>query len=156
MKKELLASLLFLMGTCLYAQKTVEYHFQDTQARALDATANAYVKPMTVELEILPDAKRVFSVTLTKSKVENDLRGDLSNIRSYVTFLYSDEAHADIILTPVFNIETNDAGGYIVTVKGFPAIYKNWKTATQADYEWIRLVQVDDTTDKEKTKTISK
>ena len=150
------------IGTCLYAQKTVTtyaYHYQDAQARALNATASAYVKPMTVELEVLSDAPTIFRAQLTEDKYKELMGngGDITRerVRAYVTFLYSENVNADIILSPVFNIDRHEGRGCDVTVKGVPAIYKNWKSATQADYEWIRLIQAEHTSDKEKTKAIS-
>ena len=50
------------------------------------------------------------------------------------------EDGADAIVAATFNFRTNDDGkGYTITITGYPASFVNWKTASEADYEWIRM-----------------
>ena len=65
------------------AQKTT-VKYQDTQARLLDVTSNAYVKPLTVELKVDTSKGRIVDVwPLTKEQVEVEMGGDIANIRSW-------------------------------------------------------------------------
>ena len=67
------------------------------------------------------------------------MRGDLTNVRSRAVYLSSQKHNADVIVAPMFNVETSkDGKGYQVTVTGFPAYFKNWQPAKESDYEWIR------------------
>ena len=49
-----------------------------------------------------------------------------------------------MIVAATYNFYTNpartgDDDWYILEVKGFPAKFKNWHTATPDDYEWMKL-----------------
>lgn len=139
------------------AQKTT-VKFQDTQARMLDVETNAYVKPMTVELQMLNSGNRINDVwTLTVEQVES-MKGDIANIRSYGLFMSSQKHNADVIVGATFNLVSEDVRekGYKLEVVGFPAKFVNWKTATQADYEWIRMEKTNTVSEKDKLKAIVK
>lgn len=136
------------MCAASYAQKT-EFRFQDTQARLLDVTSNAYVKPLTVELKVLTTTRVNEIIKLTKQEVEQDMNGDLSNIRSYAVYRASQLHNCDVIVAATFNVRTAD-GGYEVNIIGYPANFVNWKTATQDDYEWIRMEKTATTSEREK------
>lgn len=131
-----------------YAQKS-EFRFQDTQARLLDVNSNAYVKPLTVELKVLTTTRVSEIIKLTKQEVELDMKGDLNNIRSYAVYRASQLHNCDVIVAATFNVRTAD-GGYEVNIIGYPANFVNWKTATQADYEWIKMEKTQTTSDREK------
>ena len=146
--KKIFLALLLISGSVAVAnaQKTsVKIH--DTQARTVDVSPTTYVKPLTVELEVSANGKVTDTWSLSKEQVEVQMGGILENIRSWGLYASCQKWKADVIVAPIFNFRTNDAGdGYILTVIGFPANFKNWRTATESDYEWIRL---------EKTQTIN-
>lgn len=146
--KKIVIALLLISSTFAVAdaQKTsVKIH--DTQARTVDVSPTTYVKPLTVELEVSANGKVTDIWSLSKDQVEVQMGGILENIRSWGLYASCQKWKADVIVAPIFNFRTNDEGdGYILTVIGFPANFKNWRTATESDYEWIRL---------EKTQTIN-
>lgn len=131
---------------------------QDTQARLLDVTSNAYVKPLTVELKVDHSKGRIRDEwTLTKEQAESEMKGDIVNIRSYAVYMSSQKHNADVIVAATFNFRTNDEGtGYLITVVGYPATFQNWKTAEASDYEWIRMEKTLTTTDREKISAVVK
>ena len=136
------------MCTISFAQKS-EFRFQATQARLLDVMSNAYVKPLTVELQIISSKHVSEIIKLTKQEVEQDMKGDLENVRSYAVYRASQLHDCDVIVAATFNIRT--AGdGYEVNIIGYPANFVNWKTATQADYEWIQMEKTVTTSEREK------
>jgi hypothetical protein len=136
------------MCTISFAQKS-EFKFQATQARLLDVMSNAYVKPLTVELQIISSKHVSEIIKLTKQEVEQDMKGDLENVRSYAVYRASQLHDCDVIVAATFNIRT--AGdGYEVNIIGYPANFVNWKTATQADYEWIQMEKTVTTSEREK------
>lgn len=148
MKKALLLIVAMAMCIVSYGQKT-EFRFQDTQARLLDVTSNAYVKPLTVELQVLTNKRISEVIKLTRQEVEQDMKGDLTNIRSFAVYRASQLHDCDVIVAATFNIRT--AGeGYEVNIIGYPANFVNWKTASQADYEWIKMEKTVTTSDKDK------
>lgn len=131
---------------------------QDTQARLLDVTSNAYVKPLTVELKVDHSKGRIRDEwTLTKEQAESEMKGDIVNIRSYAVYMSSQKHNADVIVAATFNFRTNDEGtGYLITVVGYPATFQNWKTAEASDYEWIRMEKTLTTADREKISAVVK
>ena len=145
-KKLILVIFLTFIGAIgAYAQKT-NVRMQETQARLLDVTSNAYVKPLTKD-----------EWALTREQAEQEMNGDLVNIRSYAIYMSSQKHNADVIVAATFNVKTNDDGnGYKVTVIGYPATFINWKTAEASDYEWIRMEKTLTTADKDKIAAVIK
>lgn len=159
MKKQILIAALLTIGCTsgAYAQRD-KVKIQDTQARLLDVTSNAYVKPLTVELKVDQSKGRIRDEwTLTREQAENEMKGDIVNIRSYAVYMSSQKHNADVIVAATFNFRTNDEGtGYLITVVGYPAIFENWKTADSSDYEWIRMEKTLTTADREKISAVVK
>ena len=116
---------------------------------------NAYVKPLTVELQILKTKHISEVIHLSKQEVEVDMKGDLKNIRSYAVYRVSQIHDCDVIVAATFNIRTV-SDGYEINVIGFPANFVNWKTATQADYEWIKFGKIYTTSEFEKISPVIK
>lgn len=159
MKKQILLAAMLALGcsSTAFAQKD-RVKIQDTQARLLDVTSNAYVKPLTVELKVDKTKGRIRDEwTLTREQAESEMKGDIVNIRSYAVYMSSQKHNADVIVAATFNFRTNDEGtGYLITVVGYPATFENWKTADSSDYEWIRMEKTLTTNDREKISAIVK
>lgn len=188
MKRQLLTACLLAAGALtgtVFAQKnqtTVIEKFQDSQARLLDVTTNAHVKPQVVEFAVLPDAElrqtaqklnakgegRTFTVfgnvgrleshlRITKEKAMVELRGELTNIRSWAVFQINQAFNSDLLVGATFDIQKpEDSEFFEVTVIGYPARFTKFSSVTPADYEWIRLENSDNSTDADKTKTVRK
>lgn len=138
-------------------QRVITKKQQFTQARLLDVTSNAYVRPLTVELSVDKSKGRINDVWELSPEDVESLKNDLSNIRSYGVYMSSNKHNADVIVAATFNFRTNDAGtGYILNVVGYPATFVNWKTADTADLEWIRLEKTLTTADREKISAVVK
>ncbi len=124
------------------AQKTTTYRYEDTQARAMDIVSTGYVKPLTVELKVdATKGRQRFSYDMDREFVENDMKGDVENIRSYGLFKASAEASCDVIVAPTFHLYTNNKGGYTLEVVGYAGTFVNWKTMTNEDMSWIDKAQ---------------
>lgn len=144
-------------GQAAAQQRVVTKKQQFTQARLLDVTSNAYVKPLTVELSVDKSKGRINDIWELSLEDVESLKNDLSNIRSYGVYMSSNKHNADVIVAATFNFRTNDAGtGYILNVVGYPATFVNWKTADAADLEWIRMEKTITTADREKISAVVK
>ncbi len=156
--KKLMFILLATITLQANAQKTTTtYRYEDTQARALDMVSKGYVKPLTVEVKVDATAgRRHFSYDMEKEFVENDMRGDITNIRSYGLFKASNEAKCDVIVAPTFHLFTNDKGGYTLEIVGFAGSFVNWKTMTNEDLMWINATQVQTTGDRQQIDAVLK
>jgi hypothetical protein len=146
MKKVLLFTVAALCSVVAYAQKEVK--FQDTQARLLDVSSNAYVKPLTVELKVMSE-KHISEVIKLTAQDVRDMNGDIANIRSFAVYRASRLHDCDVIVAATFNIHSVPEG-IEVNIIGYPANFVNWKTASQADYEWIRMEKTITTDEREK------
>lgn len=125
------------------AQKTTTYHYEDTQARALDMVASGYVKPLINEVKVdATKGRQKFSIDMTKDFVEGDMKGDIVNIRSYGVFKTTEAWGCDVVVAPTFHLFTNDDQGYTLEVVGFSGNFINWRTMTDSDMEWIKMIRV--------------
>ena len=138
------------------AQKT-NIKIQDTQARLLDVQSNGYVKPLTVELKVDETKGRIRDQWVLTVDQYEEMNRDIVNVRSYAVYMSSKKHSCDVIVAATFNFHTaDDNKGYEVEVVGFPASFINWKTATQADYEWIRMEKTQTTADIDKIQAVVK
>lgn len=156
MKKAFLLLLCCLMSMSSFAQKTqtvttttahTDATYQFTQARKPQVWVEPMVKPLVVEVEVIPTAPTFWKKVLGRYKVETELEGKLENVHNYGIFLYTEETQSDMIVAATYNFYTNpnrtgDSDWYIIEIKGFPAKFKNWRSATAADYEWMKIPAV--------------
>jgi hypothetical protein len=146
------AAMLLSLGA--YAQKTT-VKFHDTQARALETTTSSHVKPLVVEVEVAP-ARFTDEWTLVEEDVKG-MNGDVANLRSWATFQSAKKHNADVIVAPMYEIKNDDKTGiFYVTVVGYEGHFKNWRSVNSTDYDWIRLEEVVDTSDRKKVEAIVK
>ena len=156
--KRIFILLIALVSCCLAASaQRGQTSIQETQARLLDVNPNAYVRPLTVEVQVTNEGRITDTWPLTGEQV-NALNGDLANIRSWGVFQSSRKHNCDLIVAATFDFKTDpmNQGMYILTVVGFPANFVNWKTATDADMEWIKSEKATKVSDGEKIKAIVK
>ncbi len=135
----LMAAIALMTAVSAQAQKNVTMSVEDTQARSVDTYARAYVNPLTVELQVVGSrVQQPFHYT--PSEILNMCPNgvlNLDNIRSRAIFDLTDAQKCDAIVAATFYIKGNTTDGFDVIVKGFPANFKNWKTAEPKDYQWI-------------------
>ncbi len=146
-----------------------------TQARALNATSNAYVTPLKVELSVSPErVKDVWS--FTSEEMEINLSGDFASLKNRAIYLSSSKYDADIIVAPLVSVKTkettekvesikkkfmklgNKKDKYLIEVEvevvGYPAKYTNWGSVTEEDYKWINKETILTTDNKTKIDAI--
>lgn len=121
--------------------------FQSNQARITDAQVNVYMKPLVAEVEIikhpnLGEGMRSEIVKIPTQMAINNLGNDPQKWRSYALFQVTKLWSCDVVVAPIFNIEYDELRGdtdVSVEVKGLAGKYKNWHSATPADYDWMRI-----------------
>jgi hypothetical protein len=147
------AAMLLSLGA--YAQKTTTVKFHDTQARALETTTGSHVKPLVVEVEVAP-ARFTDEWPLSEEDVKG-MNGDVANLRSWATFQSAKKHNADVIVAPMYEIKNDDKTGvFYVTVVGYEGHFKNWRSVNSTDYDWIKLEDVVNTSDRKKVEAIVK
>lgn len=156
MKRLLLLVTCCIVAMSSFAQKTktvsettahTDATYQFTQARKPQVWVEPMVKPLVVEVDIMPEAPKFWKKTLGRHKVEVELEGKLENVYNYGIFLYTEDTKSDMIVAATYNFYTNpdrtgDGDWYIIEIKGFPAKFMNWRTATVSDYEWMKIPAV--------------
>ena len=133
-----------------------QWSFKNSQARMVSSDAHLYVRPYTVEIALVDSTRHKWRIPVTgdeyKSRMSFDNRGNINleqtqrNMQTYAVYQASVGAmptmankhiECDVILAPLFNM-TFDQSGCIIEFTGYPAVYKNWKTATIEEFErWI-------------------
>lgn len=139
----LLCGLYGLFAMDAYAQKTVKFEMQESQARVLDVNPSTYVKPVIAELSVdtskgrLHDTWTLDANELAARIIKDDDKATLQNLRTYAVYKSAEKSNCDVVIAATFDIRITDEGASI-TVIGYPANFTNWKTGTVADYEWIK------------------
>lgn len=154
MRKILMAILLgMIFANPSFAQRTTQVQYQETQARLLDVSSNAYVKPLTVELKVKDNQRIREIVKIPRSFAMVAMKADPSNWRSYAVYEVSRRKSCDVIVAATFNIKYDEVAGdqdVQVEVVGYPADFVNWQTATTQDLEWIKMEKTITTAEREK------
>ena len=146
MKKFLLSCGMLVLAISANAQKTVvtAESFSDTQARMLEVTAKRYVRPLSVDLNVI-GPRFVFKKEYTKTEVKVAMGGSLDNLRSRAIYDASAEKNCDAIVAATFKIElTSDGNFYEVEMKGFPANFDqaSWHPMNEKDYQWLEVDKI--------------
>ncbi len=127
-----------------YSQKTVKVDFQASQARFLETSPNAYMKPLIAEVVVdkakgrVRDTWKLDALELSSRTIEGNPQATLLNLKSYALFKSAEKHDCDMIIVPTFDIHITNTGA-TVSVAGYPANFAKWTTGTTADYEWILL-----------------
>ncbi len=142
-----------LYPSLTFAQKNTQIQYQETQARLLDVSANAYVKPLTVELKVKSGQRIREVVKIPRDYALVVMKGNVSNWRSYSVYEVSKRLQCDVIVAATFNIKYDEVAGdkdIEIEVVGYPADFLNWQTATTQDLEWIKLEKTITTAERDK------
>lgn len=147
----LIASLAMFMPVLCFAQKNTVVQYMNTQARRLDVSSNAYVKPLTVELKMKSQQRIREIVKISKATAMGAMNADPNNWRNYAVYEVSKRLNCDVIVAATFNIKFDEIAGdkdVQIEVVGFPADFTNWQTATNQDLEWIKTNIISTTADR--------
>lgn len=133
-----------LTAIAAHADKTVKFDFQTSEAMTMDVYPSTYIQPLVAEVVVDSRAGRIHD-TWQLSPADFQARafpGDddatLANLRAYGLFKSSEKHNCDVIVAAMFDIRINNSGATIKLI-GYPANFKNWKTGTAADYQWISI-----------------
>ncbi|MBQ8367353.1 MAG: hypothetical protein IJX40_06415 [Alistipes sp.] len=124
-----------------YVTTATTYDYRESSARLLEGNSNFIVTPTIADLSVSDkkiihketDAFAHFGVT----------RSVINNIAAYKRIALSKASkayNADILLGAEIDVETID-NHLVITVTGYPAVYKKFRNATEKDLELVRDVQ---------------
>ncbi len=151
-------------GLLLSSCKSVVKVTKDVRnVRIIDGIAEAHVKPQVVDFEIMPAAEVVSKVAslntgdrtrkfecyretgrveatfiITEKYMKEMLNSNDRKIQIWAASELARAFHADIIVGAVIEYKTCDnSDDYELTIVGYPARFKNWRSLTTDDYKWI-------------------
>ena len=116
--------------------KATSYSYSEYQT--VSPTQSVYTVPVIADLDVAKErityAERINKniTTLTDAEVEA-----LASREKEVVIANAAKANnADVIVAPTINITTDANNNLVIVVNGYPATYKNFRNATEAD-RWI-------------------
>jgi len=151
MKKTLFFAAVSLLTVVFTScESAYTYTYRESTARYMELMRTGFIKPVTAEMEV--QAERIeYSVELEVEISEKDIKeimsANNSGKESSIVLGWKKEAlaqtakhfHADDMVAPMFEIAPHPKkeGVLVVTVTGYPAVYKNFRTITKDDAEMI-------------------
>lgn len=130
-------------------EETHSNYFEAT-GRNLEVSASAINLPLVAEVQVMP--KKIVYVETeafkkkTATEVIRQYGKDLKTVglAEYKRLALANAANAnnaDLIVGATFVIETTEDNHFSVKVTGYPAVYKNFHTATPKDAEILRVME---------------
>jgi hypothetical protein len=132
MKKILFFCLVAFACSCS-APKATSYSY--SEYKTMSPAPSIYAVPVLAELEVSSErityAERINKniKTLTDAEVENLA----SREKETVIANAAKTNNADVLVAPLVNITTDVNNNLVIIVTGYPAVYKNFRSATAAD-----------------------
>lgn len=126
----LLAALAF--SSC--SKKTYSY----SEIRTVEPTQSVNAVPVVAELEVSQErityAERL---SVNVNSLNNDELASLVEKEKNQIISNATTTHnADLLVAPLVNVQTDAKNNLIISVTGYPAKYKNYRSATQED-QWF-------------------
>ena len=128
-------------STTEYVTTSTTYDYRESSARLLEGNSNFIVTPTIADLEvsdtkITHKEKEAFAhFVVTRSVINN-----IAAYKRIALGKASKAYNADILLGAEIDVETID-NHLVITVTGYPAVYKKFRNATEKDVELVRGVQ---------------
>lgn len=131
--------------------------------RIIDGIAEAHVKPQVVDFEIMPSAEVISKVAslntgdrtrkfecyketgrveakfiISEKYMKEMLNSNERKINIWAASEVARAFHADVIVGAVVEYKTCDnSDDFELTIVGYPARFKNWRSLTTDDYKWL-------------------
>ena len=140
MKKILFFCLMAFACSCS-APKATSYSY--SEYKTITPAPSVHAIPVMAELEVSSErityAERINKniKTLTDAEVEA-----LASREKETVIANAVKANnADVLVAPVVNISTDGNYNLVIIVNGYPAVYKNFRTATASDSIFMKSVE---------------
>lgn len=155
MKK--LFTLVFLVaGVTAFAQN--KHNVTQSQARLIESEFGVITAPVIGELDQISYEKITHKVEFLIGEfkdAQRDIVPNLDDYKKYTIANFCTENNYDLIINPLFQVSTNTEGNkLIVTVTGYPAKYKSFRTA-KAEDSWMLNFINDHSADDRAKKTMN-
>lgn len=141
MKKACVLSALFALILCSCSTtQTISY----SESRTVEPTQQiaAVAVPLIADLQV--SSERITyseKITVNVPNLSSSQAVKLINdSKSSVLFRAIKKYNADVMAAPIIDVQQNGANSVVITIMGYPAIYKNFRNATKDD-RWFMQVE---------------
>ena len=133
-----------------YIPTVVFSTYFEATGRNLEVSASAINLPLVAEIQVMQkkivyvetEAFKKKTVTEVIRQYGNELKTvGLAEYKRLALANAANANNADMIVGATFVIETTDDNHFSVKVTGYPAIYKNFHTATPKDAELLKVME---------------
>lgn len=136
--KKLFTLALLVVSVSTFAQN--KHSITQSQARLIESEFGVLTTPIIGELDQISSEKITHKVEFFIGgfkDAQRDIVPNLEDYKKYTIANYCTNNGYDLIINPLFQVETNTEGDkLIVTVAGYPAKYKSFRTA-KAEDSWM-------------------
>lgn len=136
--KKLFTWVLLVVGVTTFAQN--KHSVTQSQARLIESEFGVITAPIIGELDQISSEKIIHQVEFYIGgfkDAQRDIAPNLEDYKKYTIANYCTNNGYDLIINPLFQVSTNTEGDkLIVTVTGYPAKYKSFRTA-KAEDRWM-------------------
>lgn len=126
------------------------FTYAESTGRNLEPSTSAINLPLVAEVQVIPkkieytEVEAFKNVTVTEAIRMYGERFKSEGIAEYKRIALANAANAnnaDIVVGATFIVKTTNDNHFSITVVGYPAVYKNFHTATKADAELLKLME---------------
>ena len=97
----------------------------------------------TITLPEAPESKSATALTAYREQARVHIAMSIEELKAQALFEFSEATDADVIVSPMYSVVTESSNGnvinVIVKIKGYPAVYTNFRNATAADTTLVYL-----------------
>lgn len=138
-KKIIYMLIAVIVITCILSCSTQRFTYKSNTSRMSEPPFSGYVIPWIADIQIISPEKISYSEVFD---VMVDQFTNESNIEVYKTYtmgLAAKKNNADIIIAPLYEVETTEKGFLRITVSGYIGKFVNFRSATKEDQWFINL-----------------
>ena len=120
------------------SQKTVKVDFQASQARFLETSSSAYMKPLVAEVVVdktkgrIRDTWEIDAVELSSRTIQGDAQATILNLKSYALFKSAEKHNCDMIIVPTFDYSAPQNLDRLLAEKIITNFANKWRKNNQS------------------------
>lgn len=135
----LIQVIIFLFVVDANAQKTERFDYQESSARNLEPQHTMLLTPLVADLVVSPTRiVHVEKAAFANYIVDKDVAKYVPGFKKIALSRATHAHNADVMVGTTIDVDTDSEGHIVVTVSGYPAHYKNFRTGSKEDLEIIR------------------
>jgi hypothetical protein len=133
--------LLFVISiiTSLFSCSPQRFTYKSNTSRISEPPYSGYVVPWIADIQLVSPDKITYSEVFDIVVDEFTTESNIEMYKTYTLGIAAKKNNADIIIAPLYEIETTDKGFLRITVSGYLGKFVNFRSATKDDQWFINL-----------------